>query len=547
MVHRSAKVLLALLIVIIGMTIIANQEGTFYFSNSQVVISSPSFIKLGYSPGNLFPTNVGVPVYSPGDSMWLVSTSNLVVAVQLLSPTGDLGHSQTISVSTVSLLYTFSAKDTEGNWTLKVIFENSSLISIRVPFVNPLQYPVYTSISNFSVKSGSLGVHYDVSTSDAYHMEACFGSFDVNSTLVIPIPESVGSGQVLINQNLLNATVSVNGETSQKFAFHYVMDYSYSFSGNLPGELVSKDITVISSSTTFFTSGTPESVSLTNNTFPRPGRYNLDAFFDTGNGPILEQTSALLLSNGMWVWIGGCNPTQVSSLSFTRYQSLTQGPRTWPNTLYLMYEINGVDAYSVQQFNFKVTSIHIEGSNPNATISFLHYSISPNRDILASNVYDDFLYMVLRAVPVTVNITPNFGGEIMQSQSIEIEKANSINQVVIPVGKLAVHVTNDSIPLEGASVIAENGFGGKVSATSGSDGNFAFYLPQGTYNVTASSAGLSLSKNVTVSTYSESSVQFDFVSGSTFGYATYLLISVLIVGFVLNVWLWLLRPKRNLY
>ena len=196
-----------------------------------------------------------------------------------------------------------------------------------------------------------------------------------------------------------------------------------------------------------------------------------------------------------------------------------------------MYDLGGVNTYSIQQFNFKLTSIQFLGSNLNANLSYLGYSVAPSRDVLASGTFNNSVYLALGNIPTTVDITPIFGNKSLQSQTIYVLNDYTVKQIVIPVGSLEVQVTNNSIPLPHVTIVAENGYGGKASTISGTTGKFTFYLPQGSYNVTVSSEGQSLSKDVNISNYYKSNLEFNFVS-SEIGYVTYLLVSLLIVGFL---------------
>ena len=125
--------------------------------------------------------------------------------------------------------------------------------TVTIPFVNPSLHQTSVRMSNFSLQSGELNLGFDFSANSVYNLEACLASADVNSTIVVPIPSSIGRGEMLLNGNIHNATVSIKGITSETFSFWYELDYSYSYSGNVTGELISQDVTTISSSNALFT------------------------------------------------------------------------------------------------------------------------------------------------------------------------------------------------------------------------------------------------------------------------------------------------------
>ena len=554
MARRSLMlVLLALFLLGTWTAVYSNQQYSFH-STAQSSQTPADSLELGYSPSTLYPIHSGIPVYAPHDSIWLFPLSDSIVSVELFSPTGNLMAGRLISPSAAYLLYTFALSDLGGTWKLTLTLSNSSEQSIAIQFVNPAEFPVGARTSNVSIQNGQLNLGFQIFPSSAFNFEACLASADLNSTLVVPMPQSVGIGEILLDENMQNATVRISGNASQPFSFWYEMDYTYPFVGNLTGELVSRNIVAIRSGTAFFNSGKSATVSLTNNTVPRPGRYQVTAYFDSANGLAIEQTSSLLLDNGSWIWIGGCSTIQTSSQLFTEQESLTQSPNTWPTTLYLMYEIDGIESYSSTQLNLNLAKISFLGGvegNLAAYISFeplpyLSFSITPNPDILASSVYDGSLYIVSKSLPLAVQITPAFGTEDLQSQTIVIDQSFSDPQVLIPVGALNVQVMNNSAPLKAASIVVNNGFGGVASAISGSNGNATLYLPEGSYNVTVSSAGSAVSESALVHVGASSSLLFTFTSSSTLGYLPYLLATLLFVGLLVNAWVWVLRPRRKI-
>ena len=545
MIARKAAASLLILVILAGMTPALNQHDQLHFASAQTGLPIPSSMELGYSPSSLASIENGVPIYAPNDSIWLLSGSNSVVTAQLLNPTGGVVATQVISPETVSRMYTFSAKDLEGGWTLEITPQNSPVAYVMtIPFVNPSLHQTSVKMSNFSMQSGELNLGFAFSAYDAYDMEACLASADVNSTIVIPIPSSIGRGEMLLNGNIHNATISIKGVTSQTFSFWYELDYSYSYSGNVTGEIISRDVTTISSSNALFTTVAPENVTLTNDTDTRPGRYELNAYFSDGGGLIVEQTKALVLDNGSLLWLGGCPSIQISGQSFNMTSDLTLGPRTWPTGLFLMYEVQGVDSYTALSLGLNQTRIHLVSSIGNTTLPYLGFSVGSNPDVLDSEVYNGSLYVIGRDFPLSLQVTPSFGGDNLQTQSVVINSAFTDNQLKLPIGALSIQVTNSSGPLQGATISVENDFGGITSSVSGLDGRVIIYLPPGQYNVTVTNDGQSISKSVELSTDAQSSLQFSFMTNISADYLLYVLASLLIIGLGLNVWAWIIRPKR---
>jgi hypothetical protein len=139
-------------------------------------------------------------------------------------------------------------------------------------------------LSNFSLQQGELNLGFTMPPGNAYDLDACLASADVNSTIAVPIPSSLGNGEMLLNTTISNATVSIKGLTSEPFSFWYQMNHLYSYSGNATGELISRNLVALSSNAALFTSIAPRNVALINNTSIRPGRYQVNAYFDGGGG-----------------------------------------------------------------------------------------------------------------------------------------------------------------------------------------------------------------------------------------------------------------------
>jgi hypothetical protein len=523
---------------------------------------TPTYIELGYSPGTLGLLSEGTPIYAPGDSLWIFSTSNIVSIAQLFSPSGNYVAGSSLSESAAYALYKFQPNDPEGNWLLKLTLKDSSVVSVAVPFVNPNSDNIDTRLLNYSTQYGKLNMEFQVSAGrQPFNLEACLGSSNVNSTFELALPSSLGTGQLILNNSLSESGMVVRGSVANPFTFWFDMEYSYSYAGSLTGELISRDISVVSSDTaTFGSSLTTSTVLLSNNTTPRPGPYQLNAFFDSNVGLSVEQTNAILLKNGTWIATGNCSSFPVSSLTFQMQQRLSQSPDGWPRNLYLSYDTGGVNSYSSLPLGLNECRIDIVGSvpvpsgrelpagfNPQTSITYLNYSVGADQNMISYSVYNGSAYIFARNFPITVQITPSFGTQNLPPLSVEITKPFSVHDVSIALGSLQVEVTNNTSPVVGAKILVTNDFGGNVSTLSDSSGFAQLYLPGGSYNATVSVGGFSATKNASVADGSFSTVQFAFAGNAPPSYVSFLLASLFIVGLMLNLWLWVIRPRREGY
>lgn len=503
----------------------------------------PNFVELGYGPSSLSSIQEGTPIYAPGDSIWFLSTSDKVAFAKLISPDGVQKYSNSVSSSTVYRLYSFSSMDKGGIWTLEIGFENTSVLSLQIPFVNLKTTPFSVALSNYSLNAQYLNLNFTFAPNDAFNVETCVGSADVNSTLVLPIPARFGGGQMMLLGGINAAELSIEGIVTRPFTFWYNLQYSYSYMGNLSSEFISRETTVFKSHTVVISTAQPISLQISNYTSPRPGRYTMNAYFESSSGIAVEQTSALLLTAENWAWIGGCGITSVNSLSFISKQSLQGNVSGWPTTLYSMYEINGIDTYTSTPINLKEARIDFFGSLASSNVYYLHYSVAPNNNIDQYSVYDGSLYLIGRNFPLTARITPALGISSLATQTITISRPYTIAREVIAVGEINVTITNNTKPLDGASVTADNEQGGSVTSQSNSKGISLLTVPPGTYNVTVSKEGLTQVQGISVPSGVKATLDFAFTSNTPSDSLEYVLISFVIIGLIANVILWL-RPKR---
>jgi hypothetical protein len=557
--NNKKAIYVILLIVMATITPGLLRENTGLKTNAQ---GTPAYLELGYSAGTLSSISDGTPIYAPGDSLWIFSTSTIVSVAQLFSPSGNYVAGSMISSSAAYSLYKFLPNDLEGNWSLKLTLKDSSVLSVTIPFVNPNSDNINARLLNYSAQNGELNMEFQVSVGrQPFGLEACFGSLNVNSTFQLPLPTSLGTGQLILNNSLSKSAMDVRGSVTNSFTFWFDMDYSYSYAGNLAGELISREVSVVSSDTaTLESSATISTVPLYNNTTPRPGPYQLNAFFDSNSGLSVEQTSAILLRNGTWISTGYCGSFPVTSLTFQSKQSVSQSPNSWPRELYLSYDTGGVNSYSFLPLSLNESRIDFVGSlpvslgstlpasfNPKTSISYLNYSIGANRNIVSYSVYNGSAYIFAKTYPITLQITPSFGAQNLPLLSVEIPEPFSVQDASIPLGTLQVEVSNNTSPLVGAKILVTNEYGGKVSTLSDSNGYAALYLPSGAYNATVSGRGFSATKNTSVTAGSFSNVRFAFTGSGPPSYVAFLLASLFIVGLVLNLWLWIIRPRREGY
>lgn len=523
-----------------------------------IIVTAPSYIELGYSVTTLAPVQNGIPVYSVGDSLWILSTSSLVISAELLSPNKVPVSSRNISVSAAYFMYKFSESDTTGDWTIRTTLVNSSTVTIKVPFVNPRAYEIGARLFNYTLNAGELSLNFALLPSRGFNFVGCVAGSDVNSTIQIPIPGNLGSGIIVASGNLDNANLSALGEISQTFSLNLEWDYSYSYAGNYSGEFFSSETTTMKSSPAVFSPTVNKSeVSLANNTTPRFGPYRLNAYFESGSGLVVEQSTVLLSNNGNWIWLGNCNPFPVSAAIFSNQETLSDSSDHWPRVLYLTYDVAGVDSYSALSLNLNLSRIDLLGeytppstgprglgySVSKTSISYLDLRVAHNPSILAYNLYNDTLYIVGSDYPIAVQIHSMFGSTTLAHLNIELSKPFSVVESSIAVGLLTVQARNESSTLVNVQVTVDNREGGRLSDVTNATGFASFFIPSGNYSVTVTSS-YTESQNVSISVNSQSRLEFNFIEPTNPNSLLYPLISIVIIGFLLDIWIVLFRRRQ---
>ncbi|MFI5420565.1 MAG: hypothetical protein ACHQ1H_06320, partial [Nitrososphaerales archaeon] len=323
--------------------------------------------------------------------------------------------------------------------------------------------------------------------------------------------------------------------------------YSYGFRGALSNETISRDLIPSRSTTAYVNASGSRLLSLSYETRLTPGRYTLRSIFDSGSSLTSEETSVLLLNNGNWFWLGGCTPVTVTQNSFTKQVSLDQDPSTWPKFVYIAYDVEGVESYSISSLQINLARIDFFGTPNNVKLSYLSYSIANNTDAQASGVYAGTIYVIAKSFPILLTVTPTFGSEALAPQSIQIPQAFSDSLAYVQVGELSVTVLNNSRPDTGSQVKVTSPQGAAIATPVDSNGVASFYLPPGFYNVTVTKGTISETGNATIVYANQTILDFSFTSSSLPSYLLELLAVPLVFGLILNVWIWVVSPRRAKY
>lgn len=513
-----------------------------------ILPGAPPFIYLGFGPYSLAPAQQGAPVFTTNDSIWVYSTFNQTLLTTLVNPANASITTRLFSSEILSL-YTFSEDSPPGNWTLYFTLPNSTYYTVPISLVTLPQTRSPVSLSDYSIQNGEIDLGFSVSPLNSYDLDGCLVSNDSNSNISLSEPASIGSGGLTLTLNTANesATVSATGTLLSPFSFWFELDYPYSYSTSIKNESISSEVSVARSEAVFFNASSSENVSLPILSNLRTGRYVIRGYFDSSSGFYSAETSALMTNGENWFWLSGCNPFSINGTVFSEKVSLEQNPKTWPSRLYFMYQYDGVEGYAILPLQINIARLDFLGQPGNESLSDFTFSISNNSDVEATGSFAGSIYVIARTYPLFLSVTPMIGSEVLSSIGVQIPQAFTATSVFVPIGKLTVEVLNNSKSDVGASVAVTNSFNASLSSIIPASGNSSFYVPAGSYSINVSSSGTSEGGNATVQYGSNTIVTITFSSPEIPNTYLEILIVPLILGLGLNVWAWIVSPRRTRY
>ncbi len=520
-------------------------------SSPAILPRAPPFIDLGAGPSSLAPARQGAPIFTINDSLWIYSTFDESITVALRNPANSSILIVNLAPSSIISLYTFTSSDPPGEWTLVFTLSNSTDFSMLVFLVEVPGNQVPVSLSEYSIQNGEINLGFSVNSPELYDLEGCLVSNASNpvdnNTISLDEPADVGTGQISVSMNSQNdtATFSTSRNVTTPFSFWFDLEYSYGYSAALTNETVSRDVVVARSDTALFNRSTSETVSLPILGNLRLGRYVVRGYFDSSSGLAVAQTTVLREAGGSWFWLSACNPFTVSGTSFSKRVNLAENPSTWPSKLYFMYQYDGIEGYSVLPLQINLARLDFLGQPGNVPLSGFTYSLSNSSDIEASGAYSGSVYVIAKNYPLSLTVTPMIGSEALNSVRVNITRPFSDSQIFIPIGKLTVEVTNNSKPDIGADVTISNSQGASLGSNIPAGGNTSFYLPSGLYNITVSKGGLAEEGNATVVDGSDTIVTITVTSPQFPRSYLELLLVPLVLGLALNIWAWVVSPRRT--
>jgi hypothetical protein len=537
--RTSSLLLLLLLLSLAASTVPVHPEAR---AASGIPSSYP--LSMGFSPGTLGEVSQGVPVYTAGDQLWVMSDSSTQLTVAVTTPGGATVAYADLTPMDPIFLYTFSSSDPAGSWTLNVSnspepFQSPNTIS----FVVTQDDLAPASLASYALSgSGQLQMNFAVPATTQYDIQACAVGDDPPENASIPIPASVGTGELLLAKNGSQLDVYTQGRILSPFDFWVELHQNYSYSMGGPSTVVSRDLRVAAIGTIPMASGEASAnATLVDYAQVRDGRSTLRAFFDTPAGISVAQTQVLVHDNSTWISLPGCSASaNVGSTTFSLSASLAAASSRWPTEVYTMYLSEGVEMVSETALGLMpaVLSVVAAPWGTALTDSQLAFTPGPGVDEAASG--GGTLYLVATRYPVQVGVS----GLGDQSQTVLLERPFSLTSLQIDSGKLSVSTYLNGDPASGTSITILSDGKTVAHAISGS-GASVFYLPEGSYAVEAALGNGTQTSTLLSQTGRASVLTFDFATQSSQG-TLYALLATAAIGAAACslVWIKVYRDRR---
>ena len=498
---------------------------------------SPPLIGLGYDPATVQPVSNGIPVYTVGDQMWIQSYYlNSTALVTLQNPRGEIpGGLITLDPGEVSDVHNFAPGDLPGQWTLSITtsFGNFN-IPITLGMTNTSLVPRFMGSS---LSDNLLNQAFALPQTSANNIQACSAGQSLGSTVIFGLQGGRnGSIDISIDGNYTRVSVSQAPYPLAVWLQLY-SQYSYVVGGE---GMVSQNLLV--SATQEFTISPPSNGVVLQWVDQMPlhyGRFDLRIYVRTTSGLSLYEAPLLRTSSGEWIALADCTSMiNVSTQVFTLSTSLDASNSTWPRQLYTMYNLDGVESYSVLPVAANETAIHLTDYPFHRPLADVAINASaPGVTEGQWDAYNSTVYLLAPSFPSTVSIGLSFGGVVSEVVNTTIPapywpatlsiKAGTLQASVLYQGKA---VANATFSLSAPGTVP-------VMVRPSSLGAISIELPPGDYTVSASYQGTSTSQPVSVAVGETTSATLE-LNPPPFPIILYLLVGVAVATAVANILIW---------
>jgi hypothetical protein len=504
--------------------------------------AAPIGILLGYGPSTLTGLSGTSPVYTYGDQLWMLSQlqSSVGVVVQplVLTPGTSRAINVTLEPGLPTLIHTFNASDPLGYWGVSEA--NSSMEPVFFILSSAPRLPL--SVTGYRL--GGSGLTTSLNTNGSvgfYQAEACTLGSASPEVAALPIPPEDGGGTMSLDFGKASVNVTAQEAGNQTFNFWLELYYPFSHTQAAVGAFVAQDLrTVESASGSFAGPRSGADLPLASDMPPRPGRYDLRAYFDGPGGLSVERTPMLRTYDGSWVWLGSCQGGPVASASFSVTSGIGSDPAGWPRTLYFMYRVGGVEGYAEKALDVNISRVDFLGVPWGVDLPSYSLLASPGSGVSALQVVNRTVLVILDGEQGFLNYSLGLGNQTFFSGSLGPLTPFSEDVLQENVSRLQVTLLLSGSAVGDGTVSVSNAGGPLLSLGIDRSGNAMFYLPAGTYQVNGSAGNRTASESVNIALGESAQISLDVAASSASpDYTLYALWCAAAVGVALNMFLWL--------
>ena len=495
--------------------------------------SIQGLLGLGYGPLSIQPASRAVPVFAPGDNLWVQSYSNSSAMTLILAPpNGSDLPAVELPAGALAKIYTFPSNGSVGEWTLDAYLgDGVAQIGFSVRNASALQPPALESVG---LSKGDLVLGYSVANTTAYGMQACLMGPPAGGTSTFQLPPSIGG----------SLTVSLNGSSVSAFAPQAQQPVSAWFQLYTPrtyltaAGLVTYDTMAgETQAVTVGASAEPVAAPMTTYLSLRSGPYDLRSYVRTSAAISTYDTQYLLVNGSAWVSLGGCSQlTPVLSGSFQLSAPLNGSASSWPTTLLMTYNYGGIESFTLSGAPATETRIDLGNATQAVVLGKVGVTVSGS-GVADFAAYEGSAYFIARSFPVAASVALNFENVTTVSFPVSVSGPRQVESIQPSVGTVDALAVSAGVPISNATVTVQRVGAQPAHLKTGKGGAISLVLPPGEYNFTMTYDGSTVSQVVQVSSGQTTDVTLS-PAAAKFPLLTVALGAILAAGAVADVLVW---------
>ncbi len=453
-----------------------------------------SLLGLGYGPLSVQPASRAVPIFAPGDDLWVQSYSNSsTMTLILATPNGSVFPSVELPPGGLAKIFAFPSTGPVGQWTLDA-YLGGGLAQVVFPVLNATALPP-PAVASVGLSKGDLVLGYSVADTSAYGIQACLMGPGAGGESTFQLPGSVGS----------DMTVSLNGSSISAFAPQAQQPFSAWFQLYTPrtystaGGLVTYDTMAGQSQVLTLGASTEPSTGLMATYLSlRTGPYDLRSYVRTSAGISAYDTPYLMVNGSAWVSLGACSQIiQVTSGSFQLSAPLNGTASSWPTSLITTYNDHGIDSFTLSGVPAPETRIGLGNATRAVSLGMVTATAS-GADVVESDAYGGSLYVTARSFPALASVALDFENVTTVAFPVSVSGPYQTESIQPSLGTVDAFAVSAGTPIGNATLTVDKAGSQPAHLKTGRGGALTLVLPPGEYNFSMSVGGTTVSKVVQV-------------------------------------------------